>query len=344
LYRGQRLYLGSSFNLDQQSRGKHSVAVNMKSAGGQQVIQDLSAKSDVILDPFRPGVMERLGCGPDVLLERNPELIFARLSGFGQTGPMSDLPGHDINYIAQSGVLSALVDANGKPIPPINLVADFAGGGLLLTNGILAALFERTKSGQGQVLDLSMAEGSAYASSFLWQMGHMFNESRGQNMLDGGAHFYGTYQTKDNRYMAVGAIEPQFYAVLIEKLGLSNQIDLGEQMDSSKWPEMKTLFENTFQQKTQFEWSKIFEGSEACTSPILTFEEAAVDPHNVAREAFFDAEGVTVPSPQPIFSRSKSERETVRPDVGENTKDILKSELQYSEEQIQNLFRDGAIA
>ena len=277
-------------------------------------------------------------------MERNPELIFARLSGFGQNGPMSNLPGHDINYIAQSGVLSALVDGNGKPIPPINLVADFAGGGLLLTNGILAALFERTKSGQGQVLDLSMAEGSAYASSFLWQMGHMFNEPRGQNMLDGGAHFYGTYKTKDNRFMAVGAIEPQFYAVLIEKLGLSNQVNLGEQMDPKKWPEMKTLFKNTFQQKTQLDWSRIFDGSEACTSPILTFEEAAADPHNVAREAFFDAEGVTVPSPQPIFSRSNCKRESVRPDVGEHTKEVLKTELQYSEEQIEKLFRDGAIA
>ena len=257
---------------------------------------------------------------------------------------MSDLPGHDINYIAQSGVLSALVDANGKPIPPLHLVADFAGGGLLLTNGILAALFERTKSGRGQVLDLSMSEGSAYASSFLWQMGHMFTESPGQNMLDGGAHFYGTYETKDNRYMAVGAIEPQFYAVLIEKLGLSNEIDLPGQMDSEKWPEMKKLFEHTFRQKTQLDWSKIFEGSEACTSPILTFEEAAMDPHNVAREAFFDAEGVTVPSPQPIFSRSKCERVSVRPGVGENTKDVLQMELQYSEEQIEKLFRDGAIS
>jgi len=277
-----------------------------------------------------------------VLHKLNPSLIFARLSGFGQSGPMSSLPGHDINYISQSGVLSALVDSSGKPQPPVNLVADFAGGGLLLTNGILAALLERSSSGLGQVLDLSMAEGSAYASSFLWQMGQLFaGDVRGKNLLDGGAHFYDTYKTKDERWMAVGAIEPQFYSVLIEKLELD--VDLSEQMDSSLWPEMKQIFSSKFATKTMTEWTQIFDGSEACCSPILTFEEAAEEKHNIERDAFFDSEGILVPASAPIFSRSGNPKYRERPQVGEHTRQIL-TEFDFDDAEIESLLDNGAVA
>ena len=315
----------------------------MKHAQGQQLVRKLTDSADVFLDPFRPGVMERLNVGPDVLCGSNSALIYARLSGFGQTGPMSLLPGHDINYIAQSGVLSTLVDSNGVPTPPINLVADFAGGGLLLSNGIMAALVERGQSGQGQVLDLSMSEGSAYASSFLWQMrGLLFGAAPGENMLDGGAPFYGCYQTADGRYMAVGSIEPQFYAELIRLTELD--VDLSEQMNESGWDELRSKLTTCFAQKTMAEWTAIFGTSEACVTPVLTMDEAHEEAHNIARGVFFDTDnGATVPASAPKFSRSGNAQLTERPDVGGATRQILADDLHLNQADIDELFEVGAV-
>merc|ERR1711970_1154418 len=299
--------------------------------------------ADVFLDPFRPGVMERLNVGPDVLCGSNGALIYARLSGFGQTGPMSTLPGHDINYIAQSGVLSTLVDSKGVPTPPINLVADFAGGGLLLSNGIMAALVERGQSGKGQVLDLSMSEGSAYASSFLWQMrGLLFGGEPGENMMDGGAPFYGCYKTADDRFMAVGSIEPQFYAELIKLTELD--VELGEQMNESSWDDLRSKLETCFATKTMSEWTAIFGDTEACVTPVLTMDEAHEEAHNVARGVFFDTDnGTTVPASAPKFSRSGNAQLTVRADVGGDTRRIL-AELELDNAAIDELIEVGAVA
>ena len=315
----------------------------MKSSHGQSLVQKLTNSADVFLDPFRPGVMERLNVGPEKLCASNEKLIYARLTGFGQTGPMSTLAGHDINYIAQSGVLSSLVDSTGKPTPPINLVADFAGGGLLLSNGIMAALIERSISGQGQVLDLSMSEGSAYASSFLWQMrGMLFTDQPGQNMLDGGAHFYGCYATADNRWMAVGSIEPQFYAELVRLSGID--VELSDQQNQETWPELKNKLTAVFKTKTMAEWTSIFGPTDACVTPVLTFDEAQDDTHNKERSLFFETDnGSVVPNSVPKFSRSGNAELTERPDVGADTRDIL-GELDLTGNEIDELIEVGAVS
>jgi len=335
---------GATFNPDNQSRGKMSIGLNMKEKQGQNILQSLVEKSDVILDPFRPGVLERLNCGPDDLMAKNSRLIFARLSGFGQNGPLSKAPGHDINYIAQSGVLDSFRDSNGRPTPPVNIAADFAGGGLLLSTGIMAALFERETSGKGQVLDLAMSEGSAYAAGFLWAMrNRLFPNQPGKNMLDGGAPFYRCYKTKDNRWMALGAIEPQFYADFISRFGI--EIEISEQMDPSTWPKTEKLFEERFSEKSLSEWTEIYTDSQACCTPVLTPDEAQNDSHNLARNAFLeDSEGEMFPVPVPFFSRSKISAPLDRPQIGGDTKKVLSEILGQSKNNIDQLISDGIVS
>lgn len=328
---------GASFNMDQQSRGKKSIALNLKSPSGQNILRELAKTSDVLIDPFRPGVLERLNCGPDNI--DNDKLIFARLSGFGQTGPMRDVAGHDINYLAQAGVLDSLRDASGRPCPPINLVADFAGGGLMMALGITAALFERHATGQGQILDLAMSEGAAYASGFLWSMESLFPNEKGRNMLDGGAPFYRVYETSDNKWMAVGSIEPQFYHELISRLDLSNH-QLPDQMDQSRWDELEEIFEKTFKSKCQNDWVAIFDKSDACVSPVLTAVEAANDEHNKFRESFLvDDDGRSFPAAAPRSDRLVGTVPTAHPTVGQHTTEIL-SEL-FSENEISDFLTLG---
>nr|XP_006627299.1 PREDICTED: alpha-methylacyl-CoA racemase [Lepisosteus oculatus] len=331
--------------MDVQARGKLSVALNLKKPEGAAVLRKLCLKSDVVLEPFRKGVMEKLGLGPEELLKENPRLIYARLTGFGQSGSFATAAGHDINYLAMSGLLSKLGRSSENPYAPLNLVADFAGGGLLCAMGIVLALYERTRSGRGQVIDASMVEGAAYVGSFIWKSQNLglWNRPRGHNLLDSGAPFYETYETADGKHMAVGAIEPQFYNELIKGLGL-DPTELPLQMSVSDWPELKRIFTETFASKTQAEWSKIFDGTDACVTPVLSLEEVSSHPHNRERGSFIkDAQGEVSPRPAPLLSRTPASPSSSRdPFIGEHTRTVL-AEYGYSSAQIDSLLSAGVI-
>ncbi|XP_028658464.1 alpha-methylacyl-CoA racemase isoform X2 [Erpetoichthys calabaricus] len=333
-------------SVDVQGRGKLSAALNLKKPEGVAVLKNLCLRSDVLIEPFRKGVMEKLGLGPLELLNENPRLIYARLTGFGQSGSYAKAAGHDINYIAMSGLLSMLGRAHENPYAPLNLLADFAGGGLICTMGIIMALLERTKSGKGQVVDTSMVEGAAYVGSFIWKSQNLglWNNLRGENLLDSGAPFYETYKTSDGKYLAVGAIEPQFYEELIKGLGLdSTQLPL--QMSNSDWPQLKKIFADVIASKTQEEWCKIFDGKDACVTPVLSLDEAASHPHNKERGSFIvDSQGGISPRPAPLLSRTPANPSlNSDPLIGEHTVSIL-SEFGYSQEDIENLMLSGVIA
>lgn len=331
--------------VDTQGRGKRSVAFNLKTAEGVGLLKKLCVQSDVVLEPYRKGVMEKLGLGPQELLKENPRLIYARLTGYGQSGPCALAAGHDINYLAMSGLLSRLGRSSEKPYAPLNLVADFAGGGLTCAMGILLALLERTKSGKGQVVDASMVEGAAYVGSFVWKSNRigMWANPRGQNMLDSGAPFYDTYQTSDGKYMAVGAIEPQFYKELLKGLGL-NSTELPHQMSFDDWPEIRSVFTEHFASKTQAEWTGIFDGTDACVTPVLSFDEVGSHSHNQQRGSFIkDSNGEESPRPAPVLSRTPAEPSlTPDPAIGEHTIEVLK-EYGLTSEQIQQLMAKGII-
>ncbi|XP_058850515.1 alpha-methylacyl-CoA racemase-like isoform X1 [Acipenser ruthenus] len=335
----------ASMTVDVQSRGKQSVALDIKKPEGAAVLKRLCVESDVLIEPFRNGVMEKLGLGPNEILKDNPRLIYARLTGFGQSGSYAKVAGHDINYVAMSGLLSMLGRHNENPYAPLNLLADFAGGGLICAMGIVLALLERVKSGQGQVIDTSMVEGAAYVGSFLWKSQNLglWNRSRGENMLDSGAPFYETYKTADGKYMAVGAIEPQFYEELIKGLDLdSSQLPL--QMSFSDWPELKRIFTETFASKTQAEWSKIFDGTDACVTPVLSLDEVSSHPHNRERGSFIvDAQGEISPRPAPLLSRTPAMPcLSGGPLIGEHT-DLVLAEHGYSKDEIAKLQSSGII-
>lgn len=327
------------------ARGKRSLVVDLKQPRGAAVLRRLCAQADVLLEPFRPGVMERLQLGPEILQKKNPRLIYGRLSGFGQSGRFSKAAGHDINYLALSGVLSRIGRSGENPYAPLNLLADFGGGGLMCTMGIIMALFERTRSGKGQVIDASMVEGTAYLSSFLWktQKAGLWDQPRGQNMLDGGAPFYTTYRTADGGFMAVGALEPQFYELLIKGLGLKSD-ELPNQMSIKDWPEMKKKFADIFAKKTKAEWCQIFDGTDACVTPVLTFEEVIHHGHNKDRGSFItDTEQHVSPRPAPLLSNTPALPSTKRdPFVGEHTEQILK-ELGFSQKEIIQLKLDNIV-
>lgn len=286
-------------------RGRQTVAVDLKSPDGVGVVRELVANADVFVEGFRPGVAERLGIGPDELLGVNPKLVYGRMTGWGQDGPLAQRAGHDINYIAISGALEPIGRAGQRPHAPQNLLADFAGGGLMLALGIVSALHERNTSGQGQVVDAAMVDGAALLTTFLHGMhaNGMWDGERGTNTLDGAASFYDTYQTSDGKFMAVGAVEPQFYAELLDLLGLSEPT-LPFQLDAGAWPDMKKLIGDTFAQKTRAEWTAIFADSDACVSPVLSPWEAHEHPHNQARNAFVEVSGTLQPAPAPRFSRT----------------------------------------
>ncbi|XP_060490427.1 alpha-methylacyl-CoA racemase [Panthera onca] len=327
------------------ARGKRSLAVNLKRPDGALVLRRLCAQADVVLEPFRHGVMEKLQLGPEILQRENPKLIYARLSGFGQSGRFCGVAGHDINYLALSGVLSKIGRSGENPYAPLNLLADFGGGGLICTLGILLALFQRTRSGKGQVIDASMVEGTAYLSSFLWksQQVGLWERPRGQNMLDGGAPFYTTYRTADGGFMAVGAVEPQFYKLLIKGLGLKSD-ELPNQMSMTDWPEMKRRFAEVFAKKTKEEWCQIFDGTDACVTPVLTFEEVTQHDHNKERGSFItDEEQNVSPRPAPLLSDTPALPSSKRdPFVGEHTEEILQ-EFGFSQVEINQLASDKII-
>lgn len=332
-------------DLDCLANGKKSLALNVKHPKGVEILRRICKKSDVLIEPFRKGVMEKLGLGPNILLEDNPQLVYARLTGFGQYGKYSKMAGHDINFIAVSGLLSLLGRRNEKPTAPINLAADFGGGGLLCALGIMMALYERTKSGFGQVVDASMVEGSAYLSSWIFrsQKHPYWGQPRGENVLDTGSHFYDTYETKDGKYMAVGALEPQFYSKLLHGLGFSDEEV--PQMENSE--AHRELFTKRFQERTQQEWCEIFDGTDACVTPVLSLDEAPRHPHNAERNSFVTYVDHNIPAPAaaPRLSRTPPITKAIEPKSqhGEHTVEIL-IDNNYTMQEIEKLQHEGVIA
>lgn len=313
-------------------RSRRSVALDLKDPRAVAAVRRIAARSDGLIEGFRPGVTERLGLGPDALLADNPRLVYGRMTGWGQTGPMAQEPGHDINYIALSGTLHALGRAGSKPTPPINLVADFGGGGMLLAFGMVAALLHAQRTGQGQVVDCAMTEGSALLMAQVWGFRAMgrWAAPTGGNLLDTGAHFYDTYECADGRYVALGAIEPQFYAALRRVL----QIDdprWDRQFDPTVWPELKQDLTVRFRARPRDEWVALFQGHEACLTPVLAHDEALTHPHNITRQSFVTAGGVPQPAPAPRYSASP----TATPHMREDREDrAVLLDLGFGEEEI----------
>lgn len=305
-------------------RGRKSVAVDVKSPEGRDVVLRFVEGADALIEGFRPGVMERLGLGPDACLRTNPRLVFGRMTGFGQEGPLAPRAGHDINYIALAGVLHGIGAADAPPVPPLNLVGDFGGGGMFLAFGVVSALLEARTSGKGQVVDAAMIDGAAYLMGLmqgLYSMG-TWKDERGANILDGAAPWYGTYRTKDGKYVAIGSIEGRFYAELLERLGLAGEA-LPKQHDRKGWPELKRRFTDAFASRTRTEWEKVFEGSDACFAPVLSIAEAPRHPHNALRSNFMELDGVLQPAPAPRFSRTVPEAGSPPVEPGADTEEVL---------------------
>jgi alpha-methylacyl-CoA racemase len=305
-------------------RGRRSVTLDLKSGEGARAAIALAGRADILIEGFRPGVMERLGLGPAVLLEQNPRLVYGRMTGWGQEGPLAARAGHDIDYIALAGVLDAIGRAGGPPVPPLNLVGDFGGGGMLLAFGVVSALFEARRSGRGQVVDAAMVDGAALLATMfhgLLAAGH-WSETRGTNALDSGAPWYDVYETRDGKHVAIGAIEPKFYAELIERLGLAGEA-LPAPHDRARWPELRARFAQVFRTKTRDEWCALFEGADACFAPVLSFCEARAHPHNLARGTFTGIGGIEQPAPAPRFSRTPGAIRRPPPERGEGGREAL---------------------
>jgi alpha-methylacyl-CoA racemase len=311
-------------SLDFLARGRRSVGLDLKNPEGVALLLKLVDDADVIVEGFRPGVMERLGVGPDVCLARNPRLIFGRMTGWGQEGPLARAAGHDINYIALAGALEPIGRAGEKPTIPLNLVGDFGGGGMFLAYGIACALIERASSGKGQVVDAAMVDGAASLMTLFHgaQQSGWWKPERGTNLLDGGAHFYDTYETSDGKYISIGAIESKFYDELIARLGLASE-DLPEQMDRSRWAEQKQRFTELIKTRTRDEWCELLEGTDVCFAPVLALAEASDHPHLRERETFVEVEGVLQPGPAPRFSRTPCRISGAPPHAGQHTDEAL---------------------
>jgi alpha-methylacyl-CoA racemase len=325
------------------NRGRLNVGVDLKHEKGIALVLELCERADALIEGFRPGVMERLGLGPEQCLARNPKLVYGRMTGWGQQGPLAQAAGHDINYIALSGALHAIGRAGDKPLPPLNLVGDFGGGGMLLAFGVVCALLEARRSGRGQVVDAAMIDGASILMAMFYGMGAsgFHNEQRGTNLLDTGAHFYETYETSDGKHVAIGAIEPQFYAELMQKIGLASE-PLAAQMDRKAWPAMKEKLASVFKQKTQAEWCALLEGSDACFAPVLSMREAAEHPQHKARAGFVELAGVTQPAPAPRFSVSAPGIPSAPSHAGQDTEAGLRG-WGISQQQISALREQGAI-
>ena len=290
-------------NRDILNRNRERMAFDMKDPAAIAAIRDLVRAADVVIEGFRPGVMERLGLGPDVLLADNPRLVFGRMTGWGQDGPMAPLAGHDINYIALSGALHTYGPAGGKPVFPINAVGDFGGGGMLMAFGVMAAVFSARQTGKGQVVDCAMVDGAAILSAMTWTFfgTGQWRDERGVNLLDGGAHFYDTYETADGKWISLGSIEPQFYALLLERTGLKNDPAFAHQMDQAAWGPLKDKVAALFRTKTRDEWCALLDDCDACFAPVLSLTEAPHHPHNAARGTCVEEGGMVMPAPAPRF-------------------------------------------
>jgi len=315
-------------NWDVMQRGRKNIAIDLKQPDGVEALLQLVERADALIEGFRPGVMERLGVGPDICLARNKKLVFGRMTGWGQDGPYANSAGHDINYIALAGALAHFGRAGEAPVPPLNMVGDFGGGGMLLAYGVVCALLEAQRSGAGQVVDAAMVDGSAILMSMFWgfkNIGMHDENARGTNMLDTGAHFYDVYKCSDGKYVSIGSIEPQFYAQLLQLTGLASDAEFANQQDRSMWPKLKKRLTDVFATKSQSEWSQIMEGTDVCFAPVLTMSEAAKHPHNVARETFIKVDGVVQPAPAPRFSRTQTSVSHGPVVAGENTREVLQS-------------------
>ncbi len=305
-------------------RGRRSAAVDLKHPDGRDLVLRLCASADALIEGFRPGVMERLGLGPDAVAERNPRLVYGRMTGYGQDGPLAAVAGHDINYLAVAGVLGAMGRTGEKPPIPLNLVADFGGGGMLLALGVVSAILEARGSGQGQVVDAAMVEGSALLATMFHALRAqgMWSDTPGTNLLDSGAHFYEVYATSDGGYIAVGALEPQFYATLLRLLELDP--DAFPQWDQPRWPEFKARFAEVFATRTRDAWAAVLEGEDACATAVLALHEAPQHPHNVARGTFVAVDGKLQPAPAPRFSRTPAEISRPPAEPGADTDTVLR--------------------
>ncbi|CAH1102350.1 unnamed protein product [Psylliodes chrysocephalus] len=330
-------------NLDCLGNGKKSISLNLKHPRAIDIVKSISRQSDILIEPFRKGVMEKLGLGPDVLMKENPKLIYARLTGYGHKGYFSKNAGHDINYVALSGLLSLFGREGENPNPPVNVLADIGGGGLTCAMGILLAIIERFKSGKGQIVDTTMVEGTAYLGTWMYRGQKtlpIWGNERGKNILDTGTHFYEVYKTKDEKYMSVGAIEPQFYEKLLNGLNLT----IEEAPQFGDFSALKKLFAKKFAEKTRDEWCKIFDSTDACVAPILTLDEAPLHPHNKDQNTFLKTENCYSPNPHPRLSRTPGETQANKclPKTGEHTKEIL-IDIGYSSKNVDELEDEGVI-
>jgi alpha-methylacyl-CoA racemase len=327
------------------NRGRRSIGVDLKSADGVETVLRLVERADGLMEPFRPGVTEKLGIGPDVCLARNDRLVYGRMTGWGQEGPYAKTAGHDINYIALGGALGHIGRKDEKPLPPLNLVGDFGGGGMLLAYGMVCGLLEAKMSGKGQVVDAAMVDGTAALMSFFVGMRAMgvWEDERGTNLLDTGAHFYDTYETADGKYVSIGSIEPQFYAELLKYTGLEGE-ELPWQMDRAQWGAMKERLTTIFKSKTRDEWCEVMEGTDVCFAPVLDLNDAPLHPHNVHRQTFVERDGITQPAPAPRFSRTSGEIQRPPAHAGQHTDEVLGEWLGDSADDIAKLRDAGAIA
>jgi alpha-methylacyl-CoA racemase len=335
----------ASAPIDVLARGRSSIGIDLKNPGGVEVVMKIIETADGLIEGFRPGVMERLGLGPEECLERNPKLVYGRMTGWGQEGPYSMAAGHDINYIALAGALEPIGRKGEAPVPPLNLVGDFGGGGMLLAFGMVCGIIESRKSGSGQVVDAAMVDGAATLMAMFHSMRAMgvWNDERGTNLLDTGSHFYDVYECSDGLYISIGSIEPQFYSELMRLTGLTEDEEFQRQMEREAWPNLKERITEVFKSKSRDEWCTIMEGTDVCFAPVLTLEEAPKHPHNVQRDVFTEIAGVTHPNPSPRFSRTTPSIQGPPAHAGKDTNLILKS-LGFDASGIQNLREDGAVA
>ena len=324
-------------------RNRRSIAVDLMYPSGVETVLRMCEGADALFEGFRPGVTERLGLGPDDCMGRNSKLVYGRMTGWGQDGPMAQAAGHDINYIGLAGALHAIGRKGERPVPPLNLVGDFGGGGMLLAYGIVCGLLEAQRSGKGQVVDSAMVDGAATLMSMFFSFAAQggFTDERGTNLLDGGAHFYDTYETADGKYVCIGSIEPQFYSLLVEKAGLDPDT-FAPQMDSARWSDLKEKLAEVFRTKTRDQWCEIMEGTEICFAPVLSIFEAPDHPHNRARGTFVDVDGITQPAPAPRFSRTAPEIRGAAPAAGADSEDVLRG-FGFSDAEIEQLTQDGSV-
>ncbi len=324
-------------------RNRRSAAVDLRHADGARVVLRLVDQADALIEGFRPGVAERLGIGPETCLECNPRLVYGRMTGWGQDGPLARAAGHDANYIALTGALHAIGPADGPPIPPLNLIGDYGGGALYLAMGILAAVIEAGRSGRGQIVDAAMVDGAASLMAPVYgrYAAGLWRDERGRNVLDGGAHFYGVYETRDAKHVAIAAIEPKFYAELLERIGLGDD-DLPEQWDEAAWPGMRARFQAVFKDRTRDEWRRLLEGTDACFAPVLSLGEAALHPHMADRGTMVDFGGIVQPAPAPRFSRTAPDIRLPPAAPGRHTDEAL-GDWGFTSSEIATLRETGAI-